>query len=101
MNAAASPVTNRASSSIQPSEARPPSPLKSTKIVSQVRNIRRLDQYVGRPPAEQDEPAEPERLRRDHPAQHRRRVAPRSALMAGRTTFSRATSTPSMEDRPA
>lgn len=52
MKAAAMPVTNRATISVQPSVAKPPSPEKARKTVSQSRNIRRRpSRSAARPPS--------------------------------------------------
>jgi hypothetical protein len=52
MKAAATPVTNRATTSIQPSVAKPPSVEKTRKTPSQVRNILRLpSRSAARPPS--------------------------------------------------
>ena len=57
MNAAATPVTNRATSSIQPSVAKPPRPEKTRKTVSQNRNIRRRpSRSAARPPSSMKPP---------------------------------------------
>ncbi|GHB81246.1 hypothetical protein GCM10010306_089600 [Streptomyces umbrinus] len=52
MNAAETPVTKRATISVQPSVAKPPRPEKARKTVSQVRNIRRRpSRSAARPPS--------------------------------------------------
>ena len=52
MKAAATPVTKRATTSIQPSVARPPRPEKTRKTASQSRNIRRRpSRSAARPPS--------------------------------------------------
>lgn len=52
MKAAETPVTKRATSSIQPSVAKPPRPEKTRKTVSQIRNIRRRpSRSAARPPS--------------------------------------------------
>lgn len=52
MNAAETPVTKRATISIHPSVAKPPSPEKARKTASQNRNIRRRpSRSAARPPS--------------------------------------------------
>lgn len=56
-NAAATPVTNLASSSTQPSSAKPPSPEKTRNTTSQSRNIRRRpSRSAARPPSSMKPP---------------------------------------------
>ncbi len=59
MKAAATPVTNRATTSIQPTVAKPPNAEKTRKTPSQARSIRRLPNRSAARPPSRVEPAYP------------------------------------------